>query len=203
MRSRLGFWPTLLALLALAIPSRAESPKVTGFTPESGPPGTLVKIIGENLDAVMGVFFQGIQSQQVEVVSSQHLKAVVPEGARTGPIGIIGRDGLRVYSTRAFVVPRPAAGAPPLALELPSPSPASRNVTIGFSLSVPGRARLSVLDLRARQIRVLVEDEFSAGPHVRAWDGRDSRGRRAPSGLYFIQLEAERKRLVRRTLLVG
>src|SRR5262245_44450129 len=148
MRHPLRLRPTSLLLLALALPAWAESPKVTSFTPDSGPPGTLVKIIGENLDLVMAVFFQGIPSQQVEVVSPQHVKAVVPEGARTGPIGIIGRDGLRVYSTQAFVVPRPSATAPPLALELPSPSPSSRNVTIGFSLSAPGRARLSVLDLR-------------------------------------------------------
>lgn len=202
MRHRLPYGPILLLVLALVLPARADSPKVMGFTPESGPPGTLVKIIGENLDSVMAVFFQGVPSLQVEVISNQHVKAVVPEGARTGPIGLIGRDGLRTYSPQPFVVPRPDPAAPPLALELPRPSPASRSVTIGFSLSAHGRARLSVLDLRARQIRMLVEDEFSAGPHVRTWDGRDSRGRRAPSGLYFIELEAEGKRLVRRTLQV-
>ena len=195
-------WSIVLLALTVALPAHAEAPRVVSFTPESGPPGTLVKIIGEHLDAVINVYFQGVESNEVEVVSSQHVKAVVPEGARTGPIGLFGRDGLRTYTTKPFVVPRPAVVAPPLALSLPTPSPASRNVTIGFSLSAHGRARLSVLDLRARPIRVLVEDEFPPGPHVLSWDGRDSRGRRAPSGLYFIQLEAEGKRLVRRTLLV-
>ncbi len=199
-RHRFGL--ALFLALAATSPAHAQSPRITSFTPEGGPPGTLVKIIGERLDAVSGVYFHGVESPTVSHVSDQHLKAIVPEGATTGPIGLVGRDGLRTYTLRPFVIPEPAASRPPLALALPSPSPTAGSFTIGFSLSTAGRARLSVFNLSAQRLRVLVEDEFPAGPHVRSWDGRDDRGRRAPSGLYFVQLEAEGRRVVRRMILI-
>jgi hypothetical protein len=197
---RLG---AVLALaLTLAGPAFAQPPRITGFTPEAGPPGTLVKIVGERLHAVAEAYFGGVEATIIRHVSELHLKVVVPDGARTGPIGLIDGQGLRTYTLRPFEVSSVPMARPPLMLALPRPSPAVGSVTLGFSLSAPGHARLSVFDIRGRWVRTLADGEFDAGPSERVWDGRDDRGHAVAGGLYFARLEAGGSQLLRRIVLI-
>lgn len=197
---RLG---VVLALaLTLAAPALAQPPRITGFTPDSGPPGTLVKIVGQRLDAVAEAYFGGVEATTIRHVSDLHLKVVVPTGARTGPIGLIDRQGLRTYALRPFEVSSVPMARPPLMLALPRPSPAVGSVTLGFSLSAPGHARLTVFDIRGRLVRTLADSEFDAGPTERVWDGRDDRGNAVAGGLFFARLGAEGRTLLRRIVLI-
>jgi flagellar hook assembly protein FlgD len=76
-------------------------------------------------------------------------------------------------------------------LGLPRPNPSGGFVSI--PVSVPesgGTARLAVYDMAGRCIRVLAEGALAAGSHSYTWNGLTGEGPAAPSGLYFIRLDA-------------
>jgi hypothetical protein len=68
-----------------------------------------------------------------------------------------------------------------------SPNPLRTSTTFRLDLPVPGRTRLEIRDAAGRLVRPLVDRDVSAGPHVYTWDGRDSGGREAASGVYFVR----------------
>ena len=61
---------------------------------------------------------------------------------------------------------------------------------------------VTVYDAIGRRLRTLVEDTRDAGWYTVRWDGRDARGRRAATGIYFIRLVTPEQRLVRKALLL-
>jgi hypothetical protein len=95
-----------------------------------------------------------------------------------------------------------AAAAPVrLALHQNSPNPFNPSTTIEFELTRTGAARLDVFDVRGRRVRNLVQGALGAGTHSVVWDGRDARGDRAGSGIYFYRLDAEGASVVRKMVL--
>ena len=52
------------------------------------------------------------------------------------------------------------------------------------------------------RVRVLVDEVREAGRHEVTWDGRDMGGRTLASGIYFVQLEGERRSLTGRIVRV-
>lgn len=97
-----------------------------------------------------------------------------------------------------FVVPGGTTGIGPgieapaaiLRLGLPYPNPAlAGGVTIPFTLTADGAARLAVYDVEGRLIRLLADRSFAAGRHVLAWDGLNAGGRAVARGVYRVRLE--------------
>ncbi|MBM4130257.1 T9SS type A sorting domain-containing protein, partial [bacterium] len=71
-----------------------------------------------------------------------------------------------------------------------APNPFNPQTTLRYGLASAGPARLEIIDARGRRVRTLLDGAQSAGDHVAVWDGRDDRGRAAPSGVYFCRLVA-------------
>jgi hypothetical protein len=97
-----------------------------------------------------------------------------------------------VFSTGQSAVDAPVLEALPLAfgLSAPRPNPFAGATTI--ELAVPpgqGKATVAVYDLQGRRIAELAS-EATVGRHSLTWDGRDSNGRTAAAGVYFVRLEA-------------
>ncbi len=90
------------------------------------------------------------------------------------------------------------AAAATLAFARPWPNPARGGTTLAFTLAAPGHARLSILDVQGRSVRVLVDGALVAGAHSEDWDGRDAGGRAAPAGIYLARLETAGATLSRR-----
>lgn len=61
---------------------------------------------------------------------------------------------------------------------------------------------LRIYDASGRLVRVLVEGVRAAGNHTELWDGRDSRGAAAASGIYFYRFEAGAFRETRKMVLL-
>ena len=78
-------------------------PTITGFTPSSGPPGTVVTITGTNLSHTTAVGFNGIASTITEDTSTK-ITVKVPTGATTGYIEFVTPD----------MAPRPAPPSSPM-----------------------------------------------------------------------------------------
>jgi hypothetical protein len=68
------------------------------------------------------------------------------------------------------------------------PNPFNPRTTIRFELVRPGRARLSVFDVRGRRVATLVDGYLQAGEHRRIWDGRNETGAEVAAGVYFYRL---------------
>ncbi len=68
------------------------------------------------------------------------------------------------------------------------PNPFRESVRIGFHLAEAASIELRLHDPSGRLIRTLATGPHAAGAHQFNWDGRDSAGRRVPSGSYFYSL---------------
>jgi endonuclease I len=99
----------------------------------------------------------------------------------------------------------------PVALEIPlesrlslsaGPNPSLAGVTLRYELPDARHVKLSVYDLKGRQVASLEDEPRAAGAHVLTWDGRDQEGRTLASGVYFVRLSTSRgSRAARVTLL--
>ncbi len=89
-------------------------------------------------------------------------------------------------------------GAPRLGRNYPNPF--NPDTVIPIELDAAGDLFLSVLDVRGRELRVLHSGYLDSGRHELRWDGRDSRGRAMPSGVYLARASgaagSSRQRLV-------
>lgn len=90
---------------------------------------------------------------------------------------IVGEGGLSG-------VPAPAAGALRLA-----PNPFNPRTLLRGEMAAPGRARVTVHDLRGRLVAVMHDGHLETGPFSLAWDGRDRSGRDAPGGVYLFRVD--------------
>jgi hypothetical protein len=81
-------------------------------------------------------------------------------------------------------------------------SPARARVDLRVVLPAAGAVGVSVLDASGRRVRGLADGMLPSGSSHLSWDGRDARGNRAKSGVYFVVLEANGvRRSVRAVLL--
>jgi len=82
------------------------------------------------------------------------------------------------------------------------PNPFNSSVELHFEVPEKARVRLEIWDVLGRRVRVVFDGEVEAGAHSVVWDGKDSRGGNAPSGVYFYRLVADKVSLVRRMTLI-
>lgn len=71
------------------------------------------------------------------------------------------------------------------------PNPFNPATTIRFYLPEREKIVLDIFNVAGQRVARLLEGEESAGQHTLAWDGRDSKGRTLPSGVYFYRLRGE------------
>ena len=71
-----------------------------------------------------------------------------------------------------------------------SPNPFNPATTISYCVpeGKPVHVSVRIYDLRGRLLRTLVDDVKEAGSYSIFWDGRDEKGRRLPSGIYFYRM---------------
>ena len=114
-------------------------------------------------------------------------------------------DGLKIFPSQCpatLAIGDPASAVSPSALLAQNhPNPFARTTSIAFAMPAEvGGGSLEVFDALGRQVRVLARGAMAVGRHAVTWDGRDSRGARVPSGVYFYRLTAgtyqEEKKMV-------
>jgi hypothetical protein len=94
-------------------------------------------------------------------------------------------------------------GRSALGLQLTSfPNPFNPSTTMRFDLPTAARVRATVYSGDGRLVRALMEGDLPAGRHEAVWDGRDSRGNLAASGIYSCRIVAgERMETIKLALL--
>lgn len=69
-----------------------------------------------------------------------------------------------------------------------SPNPLNSEITIHYKLPAPSYITLKVYNFTGQLVRTIVDESRETGYHKAVWDGRDSKGERVPSGVYFLRL---------------
>ncbi len=77
-----------------------------------------------------------------------------------------------------------------MALAQNYPNPFNPSTTLRYQLDHVAPVLMTVLDVRGRVVRTLVDEEQDAGWYSVVWDGVDDGGRKVASGLYFARLKA-------------
>jgi hypothetical protein len=87
-----------------------------------------------------------------------------------------------------------------LALSSVAPNPTSGPTTVLFTLASESKVRVSVLDVMGRELAVLTNGTMPAGRHEVRWDGRARQGA-APTGMYFMRMEAAGRTFTKRFVM--
>ena len=69
------------------------------------------------------------------------------------------------------------------------PNPFNPTTTIRYSLPEPSRAKLTIFDIRGKEVFRLVDGELSPGNYAVQWNGMDQAGNTVSSGMYFCRLQ--------------
>ncbi len=90
-----------------------------------------------------------------------------------------------------------------LTLQGVRPNPFNPATSIGFELTEPAVVSVRVFDAAGRLVRALASGRpLAAGRHDLTWNGRDDRGRRVGSGVYFLQVRGGDEERIGRAVLV-
>ncbi len=81
------------------------APIVERFEPWLGPPGTQVRIYGQNLNTVGAVTFNGMAGTDVSATAQNQATAYVPQGASTGPLRVYNSGGSFLTVSNFVVTP--------------------------------------------------------------------------------------------------
>ena len=82
------------------------------------------------------------------------------------------------------------------------PNPFNPITTIEYHLAADGWVSLTIFNALGQKVRTLVNRSQPAGSYRIQWDGKNDRGQRLPSGLYYYQLRTQESVLTRRMVLI-
>ena len=73
------------------------------------------------------------------------------------------------------------------------PNPFNPTTTISFDLHIPAEVELSVYNIKGQKVRTLLKSQLAAGAWFADWNGKDTNGKPAASGVYFFRLSVNDK----------
>ncbi len=87
----------------------------------------------------------------------------------------------------------PAAPSSGLVMHPGYPNPFNPSTTLSYSLPREGHVRVAIIDLRGREVAVLVDDVQASGEQQIKWNGMNRLGLPVPSGTYIAHVRADGK----------
>jgi len=85
---------------------------------------------------------------------------------------------------------RPTSDSSGIEILSVSPNPSNPEVRILVRLSETARIEMGIYDLRGRLVNRIIREPVAFGQRQLIWDGRNSRGERVTSGVYFVRLSS-------------
>lgn len=82
------------------------------------------------------------------------------------------------------------------------PNPFNPSTTISFNLPQNCDVQLDIFNIRGQKVKKLLDQNLEAGQHQSIWDGKDSKGQIAASGVYFYRLKAGKMKPVINKILL-
>jgi bacillolysin len=110
--------------------------------------------------------------------------------------------GQRPAPTAINTEPANTAGPQLFSLAQNHPNPFNSQTQIRYQVPAAGSMRLEIFDLLGRRVVLLQDGPAEVGLHTLTWNGRDTAGRPAASGVYLYRLETGDASLTRKLLLL-
>ncbi len=82
------------------------------------------------------------------------------------------------------------------------PNPFNPTTTISYSLSKSQKVKINVYNVKGQLVKALVNGQQNMGRNTVVWNGKTDKNKPAGSGIYFIKMEAENQRFIRKALLL-
>ena len=82
------------------------------------------------------------------------------------------------------------------------PNPFNPRTTIEFSVPTAGPVAVRIFDIHGKEVATVADASMGPGVYRTHWDGRDSRGADASSGVYFAQVQSRDGRDTSRLMLL-
>lgn len=83
-----------------------------------------------------------------------------------------------------------------------TPNPFMKSTTIKYEIPATLKTKIGIYNISGRLIKTLVDESKSSGYYTVTWDGKDTRGRIMPSGIYFAKLVAEEYAAMKKMILI-
>ena len=112
----------------------------------------------------------------------------VSDGAENSVGALIDRVTLNVESQVAIGSSGPSI-PDRFSLGQNHPNPFNMRTMISFTLPSNSLVKLEIFDILGRQVKTLINSEMGAGSHQIIWDGKNSDGDVATSGVYFYRID--------------
>jgi hypothetical protein len=174
--------------------------KLVGTTSNTSGIGSRVRVVTGPLSQTREIGAgSGYCSQNSMVVAFGLLDAAVVDTLEiTWPTGMVWdtvmvaadqRLTFAEYDISSLTGETGTAGA--FSLHACRPNPFDETTSIRYTLGDRATVRIRVYDVAGRGVRTLVDSEAQGpGEHSVAWDGKNEKGARVSSGIYFYRLEA-------------
>jgi len=109
------------------------------------------------------------------------------------PDGLTNAGSAYVYGLVSTDTPE-EKGNRPSQFELSQnyPNPFNPTTTIRYYLPQREKVTLEIFNLLGERVKVLVDEEETAGERTAIWDGKDDNGKSLPSGIYLYRLKSEK-----------
>ncbi|MCK4352845.1 T9SS type A sorting domain-containing protein [candidate division WOR-3 bacterium] len=103
-----------------------------------------------------------------------------------------GHTVLYLYTTTYIGIEEGEDSKAHILLARPIPNPSGGKALISYSVSgkSPVQVKLKIYDISGRAIKTLVNELKKPGSYTISWDGKDSKGNKVSTGIYFYRLEA-------------
>ncbi len=99
-----------------------------------------------------------------------------------GPVALTYFDAAALNILRENIIPVSSGLLPNY------PNPFNPQTNIPFFVEKTGMVQLEIFSVSGQSVRLLTENNFTAGQHEVSWDGRDNAGHQTASGIYFVKM---------------
>ncbi|MEK7729701.1 MAG: FlgD immunoglobulin-like domain containing protein, partial [candidate division KSB1 bacterium] len=82
------------------------------------------------------------------------------------------------------------------------PNPFNPSTNIAFALPARAEVSLKIYNVSGQLVRTLMNETRAAGQHVVQWDGKNSAGQEAASGVYWYRLQSGKQALQKQMTLM-
>lgn len=82
------------------------------------------------------------------------------------------------------------------------PNPFNPFTTIKYHLPFDSKVQVEIFNSKGQKVKSLINESQKAGRHSTVWDGKDSTGKRAASGIYFYRITSPKMNISKKLLLL-
>ncbi len=171
-----------IAPMPFTVTAPAAPATITGISPTSGSPGTLITITGTNFTGTLLVAIGGRVSA-FTVVSPTTITATIPTGIPAGPTPIIVRTPAGdATSTITLLVTLSVRVAEEYSMKV-SPQPTADAATLEYTLSAPSLVETSIVNTLGTTMLTLPKTQQSSGIQRTQLNVQS-----LPVGMYFVRV---------------